>query len=209
MSTTSEPRRLSFPDDETRYSWLPLLLDGYLRVDEGVSEAIARAGRQGRALACAEGCGGCCRTHTTIPVYPLELVGIYWFVAEKLEEPLRRRVRERLGAGAAREECPFLVEARCAIHPMRPAACRQFNVLDTPCADGEDPYYTRRGDVIEPIRRYLDDAFFIMFPFYGIREKAERRRAVKRGAQHALAKVLRELSWVSLIERMDASERDR
>jgi hypothetical protein len=42
------PQRLTFPDDEATHDW----------------------------LACAKGCAACCRAHLTIPVYPLELVGI-------------------------------------------------------------------------------------------------------------------------------------
>ncbi|MBS1114086.1 MAG: hypothetical protein H6Q92_1849, partial [Nitrospirae bacterium] len=38
--------------------------------------------------------------------------------------------------------------------------CRQFNVFGSPCAEGEDPYYTRREDVLLPIKQYTDRAFF-------------------------------------------------
>ena len=47
--------RLSFPDDESRQAWLPLLLEACAIVDAGVNEAIRREEAQGRALACHKG----------------------------------------------------------------------------------------------------------------------------------------------------------
>ena len=70
--------RLAFPDDESRQAWLPLLLEAYAIVDAGINEATRREEAQGRALACHKGCAACCRSHTTIPIYPLELIGINW-----------------------------------------------------------------------------------------------------------------------------------
>jgi hypothetical protein len=101
------------------------------------------------------------------------------------------------------------VDEACAIHPMRPMACRQFNVFDRVCAEGEDAYYTRRADVLTPIKRFSDDAFYTMLPFYGIRKNSERRRAVREGRLHALARVLRELNWASVADKMDEFDRAR
>jgi Fe-S-cluster containining protein len=112
------------------------------------------------------------------------------------------------GTGA-RPGCPFLVDEACAIHPMRPMACRQFNVFDRVCVEGEDAYYTRRADVLTPIKRFSDDAFYSMMPFYGIRKNSERRRAVKEGRMHAMARVLRELNWASVADKMDEFDRTR
>lgn len=81
--------RLSFPDDESRQAWLPLLLEACAIVDAGINEAIRREEKQGRSLACHKGCAACCRSHTTIPVYPLELIGINWYVVEKITAPVR------------------------------------------------------------------------------------------------------------------------
>jgi len=199
--------RLHFPEAEQAQPWLGLLLEAYSVIDEGVRESVARAEHRGGALACARGCASCCRTHTDIPVYPLEMMGLAWYLVERIEEPLRSRLREQLKAHTNLDGCPFLLDEACAIHPLRPAACRQFNVLGRPCGPGEDAYHTRREDVVEPIRRYLDTAFDIMLPFYGVQSKAERRRAIKEGRLHALARSLRTLEWASLVRRMEEYDR--
>lgn len=41
-----------------------------------------------------------------------------------------------------------------------------------------------------------------MLPFYGLKARHERRRAVTQGSLQALAKVLRELAWSKLAGRM-------
>lgn len=205
-SAYAPPARLSFPEDERRLPWLGMLLDAYHIADEGVAEAVRREQRQGRQLACAKGCSACCRAHTTIPVYPLELVGLTWYAAEHIAGPIRSSLKAQLRGHVEGEPCPFLVDGVCAIHPLRPLACRHFNVFGQVCAEGEDAYYTRRGDVMTPIKRYMDDAFYTMLPFYGVAKSAERRRFIKRGAMHSLAKVLQQCNWSSVAEKMDAME---
>ncbi len=202
---SAKPQRLSFPEAEARLEWLPPLLDAYHVTDQGVSEGIRREVAQGRVLACGKGCGSCCKAHADIPVYPLELIGIYWYASEELTEPSRTRLRTQLLAHRPGGTCPFLLDGACAIHPLRPMACRNFNVFGTPCAAGEDAFHTRRGDVLTPIRRYQEEAFLHLLPFHGVRSKADRRQAIKSGAVHALAKVLQQLDWSKLAERMDGA----
>jgi Fe-S-cluster containining protein len=201
-SDYTKPVRLSFPHDEKRFTWLKKLLDAYVEIDTGISIAIDREKKNGRQLACAKGCNSCCTTHQDIPVYPLELMGMSWFVIEKLQSPLREQLQQQLENLDNMDTCPFLLDGTCSIHPMRPAACRQFNVLDTPCANGEDAYHTRKQDVMIPIQHYIDKAFDIMLPFYGIKKKAERRKAIKQGALHATAKAMKECNWQALPEKM-------
>ena len=203
------PQRLTFPNDEAHFSWLPMLLDAYFIADQGVAEGIRRETAQGRSLACAKGCSNCCRSHKTIPVYPLELVGMTWYVTERLPAPLREPLKVQLRAHAEGDACPFLVDGICAVHPMRPLACRQFNVFGQACAEGEDAYYTRRQDVLTPLKDYTDRAFDVMLPFYGVIKKAERRQFIKTGALHNIVRVLQECSWTSVATKMDAFERRR
>jgi Fe-S-cluster containining protein len=202
-SDYTKPVRLSFTDDEKRLPWLTKLLDAYVEIDTGISIAIDREKKLGRQLACAKGCNSCCTTHQDIPVYPLELMGMSWFVIEKLQSPVRELLKNQLDNIDNVDTCPFLLNGSCSIHPMRPAACRQFNVLDTPCAHGEDAYHTRKQDVMMPIQHYIDKAFDIMLPFYGIKKKAERRKAIKQGALHSTAKAMKECNWQTLPEKMD------
>ncbi len=198
-----KPERLSFSLDEKKFAWLIPLLDAYSEIDKGISIAIEREIKQQRQLACAKGCSSCCKTHQDIPVYPLELMGMSWYVIEKLESPLREQLKNQLNNINEIDSCPFLLDASCSIHPMRPIACRQFNVLDTQCASGEDAYHTRKQDVMIPIAHYIDNAFDIMLPFYGVKKKSERRKAIKKGALHALAKPMKECNWQTLPEKMD------
>ncbi len=202
--------RLSFPEEELRHAWLPMLLDAYGTADIGVAEGVRRQEKQGRELACRRGCSACCRTHRSIPVYPLELVGLSWYVTEKVSGPLREKLKASLRAHRSGGACPFLVDDVCAVHAMRPLACRHFNVFDKVCAEGEDAYYTRRGDVLTPLKSYMNEALDSMLPFYGVTKNKERRKAIKTGAMHKMARVMGDMEWASLADKMDAYEaRDR
>ncbi len=180
-----------------------MLLEAYYVVDKGVAAAIEKEGEKGRKLACSKGCSNCCSTHSDIPVYQLELVGISWYVTEKISGAVRQIIKEQLKAHKKDSPCPFLVKGDCSIHALRPIGCRQFNVFGKPCAEGEDPYFTRREDVLPPVKKSVDQAFFIMFPFYGIEKESERRKAVESGAMHDNVKPLHDCNWKSLADMMD------
>lgn len=204
---SSKPTRLSFPDDEKRLPWLALLLEIQFISNRGVAAAIKADGRK---LACARGCASCCRSHSDIPVYPLELMGISWYLLEKLEGEAGTEVRERVRQQLARHRdlgaCPFLVDEACAIHPLRPMACRQFNVFTTVCEPGEDAYHTRRGDVLTPDAKRKHEALREMLRYHGVKDGLERRRLVETGEVHRLAQSLREMRWESLAARMRSRE---
>ncbi|MCJ7484504.1 MAG: YkgJ family cysteine cluster protein [Thermodesulfovibrionales bacterium] len=204
---SSKQKRLSFPSDENKHLWLPFLLDAYFIVYKGIDEAVRTAFKKGRKLACSKGCSNCCKTHQTIPVYPLELVGLSWYVTEKITGPERDIIKTQLRNYKENDPCPFLVNSACSVHPMRPVSCRQFNVFGTPCAEGEDPYYTRREDVLSPIKQYTDRAFFIMLPFYGVEDENERWRIIESGAVHQVVKLMQTCNWKSLADKMDEFER--
>jgi Fe-S-cluster containining protein len=201
---TKMPFRLHFPEDEKKLPWLPLLLDAYAVIDSGVSAAISEEEKKRAVrLACRKGCGNCCVTHHDIPVYPLELVGIYWFVIEQLSRPLRGVLKKQLLDHRKGGPCPFLIDSACAIHSIRPAACRQFNVFNKRCEVGEDPYYTRRADVLTPRRDCTEKAFSIMLPFYGITGKRDIERALRTRVIDNLARALQLCNWQELSVRMD------
>jgi Fe-S-cluster containining protein len=202
--TAARIKRLAFPGDEARQIWLSLLLTAYAVVDAGVADAISREEAQGRKLACHKGCAACCRSHGTIPVYPIELIGITWYAVERLDGPVRARLKEQLRTHRRGEPCPLLVDDACSIHPLRPMACRQFNVFGRVCAEGEDAYYTRRADVLTPIRAYVDAALDAILPFHGVVQEEQRRALIESGEAHRLVKVLQEYEWAKLAERMQA-----
>lgn len=201
------PRRFSSPEDEKVHSWLPMLLDAYHLIDEGIAAAIGTEKQKGRKPACTKGCSSCCKTHETIPVYPLELVGITWYVTEKITGTKRAILREQLRDHKENGSCPFLVDGACSIHEVRPISCRQFIVFGGPCSEGEDPYYTRRKDVLTPIREYVDRAFFTMLPFYGVKNESDRWKAVESGALHKVVSLMQTCKWRSLADKMDDFDR--
>lgn len=207
MNPDNSSRRLAFPTDEPVHPWLSGLLEAYHITDAGVCEGIRREELQGRKLACGKGCAACCRSHTDIPVYPLELVGISWFVTEKVSGSLREQLHEQLRNYKHQAGCPFLVNEVCSIHELRPMACRQFNVFDTVCSEGEDAWHTRREDVMTPLKKYTDQAFDVMLPFYGLEKKSERRKAIREGTIHGIARTLKDCNWTSLAEKMENFDR--
>ncbi|MBI5057558.1 MAG: YkgJ family cysteine cluster protein [Nitrospirae bacterium] len=199
---TTSAKRTSFPDDERTRPWLKLLLDAYFIVDKGVVKAIADEQQKGRKLACGKGCSSCCGTHKDIPAYPLELMGLSWYVTEKAAGAVREALMRQLESHKKDDPCPFLVEGICSVHPVRPMACRQFNVFNKPCEESEDPFYTRREDVLDPVKKYVDQAFFIMLPFYGVEKESERIKVIETGAFHKMVKELHACNWKSLAEKM-------
>ena len=194
--------RIRFANDQARQPWLALLLEVQQQTDHAVSEGVQRETRKGKTLACARGCASCCRTHTDIPVYPLELMGIAWYATEKLEAPLRAQVQLQLQQHADNAACPFLVDEACAIHPLRPMACRHFNVFERQCAPGEDAFHTRREAVLTPIKILKDKTLRVMLRHHDIKSDTERRRQVETGEVHRLAQSLRDLRWETLAARM-------
>lgn len=197
-----QPSRLSFPQDEEAHPWLRFALESYYQADVGVWQAIAQEAAKGRTLACAKGCSACCRSHTTIPIFPLELLGLYWFVTLKLSPEMRRQLKPQLAGHERGAPCPFLVEGACAVHPMRPLACRHFNVFGRVCAEGEDAYYSRREDVLTPIRSHQDAAIAAMLPFHGLTSEAQRRGAMQAGYIQGRARVLQDIDWGHLAARL-------
>jgi Fe-S-cluster containining protein len=206
-SISEKVKRLSFPDDEKNRTWLKLLLDGYHIVDKGVAGAIEAEKKKGRKLACSKGCSHCCRTHQDIPVYPLEIVGISWYVTEKIKGAGRDMLKKQLDSFKKSGPCPFLIDGACSIHPMRPQACRQFNVFNSPCEEGEDPFHARREDVMDPVKKYVDQAFFIMLPYYGVEKESERISIVEAGAFHRMVKELHACKWNELAGKMERHDK--
>jgi Fe-S-cluster containining protein len=190
--------RLRFPDDEAKYRWLPMLLGAYAIVDEGVEKAIGdELNGRSAPLACGKGCSACCR-QKDIPVYPIELVGIYWYATEKVNGKVREALKKRLERHGAEGPCPFLADGACSVYALRPFACRQFNVFGTPCAEGEDPYHTRRHDVLTPIKGYTDRAFYLTLPFYGIADEGGKMLAIEEGIIHGQVRNIHAVDWSRL-----------
>lgn len=181
--------------------WRQLLAQVHAEIDQGVAAAI-HTRRQ--PLACARGCAACCRTHRDIPVYPLELMGLYQQVLEELPRDQAARLLPQLRGHRERAACPFLLDEACAVHAARPMACRLFNVFDTPCAEGEDAFHSRRGDVLDPPAAVLRRALARMLKHHGVSSARERERQAASGAVHRHAWNLRDIPWENLAARLAA-----
>lgn len=161
--------RLSWPRHERRHPWLSMLFNALAHVDLSVDEAIKASERPS---ACKAGCFHCCLQ--PIPLTPLEVLGIRFFIKEKLTNEHRVRLLDHAQGIIQLSEpsvhdgspCPMLLEQRCAIYPVRPIACRRYNVVGEPCAPGEDCTVTRTQDVIRPSSEALREALMHTQPFY-------------------------------------------
>jgi len=203
INTYPEPQRLQFPDDEAELEWLGHLLDAYHRADIGVTQSIQAEEDKGRKLACAKGCSNCCKSHTTIPIFPLELLGLYWYAAKIMDSDLLVKIKPQLVSHTAGNPCPFLLDGACSIHPMRPLACRHFNVFGKTCVEGEDAFYSRREDVLTPIKSHQDFAYEAMLPFHGFTTTVQKEAAMKASYIQKQARVLQEIDWAHLAARID------
>lgn len=179
-------------------AWPPMLRKMHAVIDAGVVAAL-----RGRKVACRQGCTVCCRTQGDIAAFPLELTGISWYCTERLEGTARAAVRSQLEKHIRGGPCPFLVAGSCAVYEVRPMACRQFTVFGKPCAEGEDPWHTRRQDVLVPRRESLARAYRIMLPFHGVAAREEQDQWLARRLVDSLARNLPELDWRSLVKLMD------
>ncbi len=198
--------RVTFTEDEKKQPWLPLVLEACAVIDQGVAEAVGRARKAtGKDLACRRGCDICCRTQRDIPVYPHEMMGIYWYCTEKIKQPTREVLRVRLAERGRGGSCPFLVDGGCIVHPLRPTGCRQFNVFGSPCAEGEDPFHARREDVVTPERSFTQRAFRLVLSLYGIDDASMGEKEKKAAAErvvHTQVVNLQTFDWGKLAERM-------
>lgn len=195
--------RRNYPDDEAKVAWLPRLLDSYAVIDEGVAAAIRRQEKEsGRKCACGQGCDTCCRTQRDIPVYPHELTGIYWYCMEKIRQPTREVLRQQLLRRRPGDPCPFLMGGSCIVHPLRPTGCRQFNVFGRACEEGEDPFHSRREDVLTPDREVTRRAFALVLGFYGIDEETGRKKGMVESLIRSQVVNLPGCDWWKLAERM-------
>jgi len=86
--------RIRYPQ-ETRYAWLPILLDSYAIDDyERKLHINNEITRRGENLACQEGCFVCCTSHA-IPITVFELMGISWYYYEVCEADIREQITPR------------------------------------------------------------------------------------------------------------------
>ena len=114
----------------------------------------------------------------------------------------RTRLKPQLAGHVAGQPCPFLLEGACSVHPMRPLACRHFNVFGKTCVEGEDAFYTRREDVLTPLKAHQDAAYEAMLPFHGFVTPEQQQAAMQQSYVQQQARVLQEIDWAHLAARL-------
>lgn len=186
-------QRFTHLADEAKYIWLPALLDVYHIVDMGISTELQEEERKRNAkVACHPGCSNCCR-RPMVPMILLEFLGISWFASEKLEGDTRSVVKEQLLHHKQTPQCPFLVESRCSIYPMRPLACREFFMFGAPCGIDEHVELTRPNDIWTHSRDIARRVAMVILPFYGINDERQKVEAFENGYIGAVSKPMHEL----------------
>ncbi|HUI92091.1 MAG TPA: YkgJ family cysteine cluster protein [Chitinivibrionales bacterium] len=156
------PARVQVPDAPMGLS--DLVPPVYELCNGATALAIKKSRRQGRTVTCGPGCGACCRQLVPLSIpETIFLAGYIEGLAPEKRIALKERFDDaldvlrcgglldtlRIADGHERGPetalayfrlgvpCPFLSEESCGIHPVRPCACREYNVTSEPefCAD--------------------------------------------------------------------------
>jgi len=172
-----------------------MLLDAYNILDRAVLFGLKKERKKRRQeVACNKGCSECC-LGPRVPFVGIELAGISWYTSEKLAGGIRDKVKHQLQNHLETTQCPFLVDNVCSIYPVRPIACREYNVFGPPCAKGEDAWQTRRKDVWSPGRDVAKKVAMKILPFFGITSKKQKIAAFESGFMLAQSKEMHKFDW--------------
>ena len=183
--------------DEAKHPWLTILLDTYHVLTAGTALAIREeSAKRRQKVGCGPGCAGCCM-RPEVPVSQLEILGMWWYVMEKLTPEAGERLKERLINRSGGIECPFLMDTRCVIYPLRPLACRFLHVFGTPCRPEEIPVQDRPEDVWLS-REAAGRAIFTMLEFFGFNTVEERLKAMDDGYLATVSSLMSEFPWENL-----------
>jgi Fe-S-cluster containining protein len=193
--------------DEDEHAWLTILLDALHVLDHGLAhEVSAEEQRREVRVGCHAGCTACCQSD--LRLRPIEIEGIAWYAATRLDEDTWPRVKAQL----ARPDggvCPFLLDGQCSVRPLRPITCRTFFVFGEPCRVGERLFQIRPGDIFEHsdalfermAMRLLDDDSF------GLRGDQDKRAAYHGGAMTLSKLRMQQVDWVATIDALRDARR--
>jgi uncharacterized protein len=201
--------RIHFPEDEERLPWLSLLLEAYAAVDAVLAQAVRQEeARRGVALACPAGCSHCCVGQSVLAT-PLEVEGMAWYATARVQGAERVALKRRLlrPAELGPLPCPFLIEGRCAVYPVRPFPCREFLVFGVPCAPEEDVVASRLEDVLRPPGEAVRAAQARMLPHYETQEdRAEQEGNLGRFFL-SISSVVSACDWSGVYRSMAATDK--
>lgn len=159
----------ALPDSSLTHLWLPSLIKAQAIMDVGVRLAIRHESAvRGEAPACRENCTGCCSSRH-MAATSLEIAGVAWHLKREGSARSLAALDRLWGAGESDNEgCPLLMDGVCAAYSMRFLSCRQLVVFGRACSKGEDPFRTRRADVLTPLRTYAFKAYSLLLPHLGV-----------------------------------------
>ena len=114
------------------------LLRFYRRLDQALSEAALTSDKK---PACGPGCSYCC--HYKVVARAVEVIAIQQYVVSRFSQTQIKtaiaqaafNVNEAKDISheehlAINQPCPFLVDQKCSIYPVRPSKCRSFHASD-------------------------------------------------------------------------------
>lgn len=185
--------------DETIHPELIILLDTYAISDSMTRDYLKTVS----SVMCKKGCSNCCK-NPTVPFTQPELMGISWYLSEKLPNALRARVKDRLTTHATTNECPFLIDDDCSIYEVRPLICRQFYVKNATCGVDEHILSTRPDDIIAPIESIATASLLRLLDYWPYRSNAEKEHAFKTGVMQELTVYMHEYDWAAIAATMDS-----
>jgi uncharacterized protein len=197
----------------SRYPWLQWLAKAYSVTDEGISRELRDLERRGAATpACHEGCCECC-LRNDIVLSQLEFQGLSWFISEVLENPLREAVKTKLLIHIPDHEsptvmpCPFLIDRRCAVYPMRPLTCRIFYVIGNGCTTQRDFLKVRRDTCMQFDRSMLQKGATAILQGLGYGSARICRNLAARGELVRIVRSLHDIPLRELVRTMEEFEK--
>lgn len=197
--------------EEATHPWLTILLDGYAMCDEAVKKDVIRQEvRRKQKLACHRGCHGCC-LNPNIPISPLELRGISWYVSEILDEFTQDRLIPRLQNHSSVTECPCLLDKCCSIYPVRPIACRTHYVFGPVCKPLEDITKTRSNETFSQdcvfakkvVMRFLDP------DMVALESLKQKKKAFETGSMTQISRPMHNSNWTFINSAMALTRQRR
>ena len=75
-------------------------------------------------------------------------------------------------------------------------------MFDTVRAEGEDAFFSRREDVLTPLKLHQEAAYEAMLPFHGFVTPVQKQEAMQHAYIQKQAKVLQEIDWAHLAARI-------
>lgn len=202
------PARSCEPDEDD-YPWLTILLDALHILDHGLSQEVpAEEQRRGLRVGCHAGCTACCQSN--VRLRPIEVEGIAWYAATRLDEPTWRRVKAQL-AQPDGPTCPFLLDGQCSVRPLRPITCRTFFVFGPSCKVGERLLETRFGDIFEHSEELNERVALRLFDdtSFGLSSDRDKRAAYRTGTMYRSAMRMLQVDWIATIDALrDARQQD-